>query len=67
MRFPGGAVLKNLPAMQETQGRSLGRGDPLEEGLATTPVFLPGKIPWTRGAWQAAVHGVTKNPTELNN
>ena len=47
MRFPGGAVVKNLPAMQETQVRSLGGGDPLEEGLATTPVFLPGKIPWT--------------------
>ena len=36
-------MLKNLPAMQETQVRSLGRGDPLEEGLATTPVFLPGE------------------------
>ena len=47
MRFPGGAVVKNLPAMQETQVRSLGRGDPLEEGLASTPVFLPGKIPCT--------------------
>ena len=47
MRLPGGAVVKNLPAMQETQVRSLGRGDPLEEGLAPTPVFLPGKIPWT--------------------
>ena len=47
MRFPGGAVVKNLPAMQETQVGSLGGGDPLEEGLGTTPVFLPGKIPWT--------------------
>ena len=64
MRFPGGAVVKNLPAMQETQVRSLGRGDPLEEGLATTPVFLPGKIPWTE---EPGRHGVTKNPTELNN
>ena len=45
--MPGGAVVKNLPAMQETQVRSLGRGDPLEEGLATTPVFLLGEIPWT--------------------
>ena len=27
--------------------------------MATTPVFLPG-IPMDRGAWQAVVHGVTK-------
>ena len=25
------------------QARSLGRGDPLEEGMATTPVFLLGE------------------------
>ena len=34
--------VKNQPAMQETQEmhfQSLGREDPLEEGLATTPVF----------------------------
>ena len=24
------------------------------------PVFLPGKIPWTRGTWQATVHGVAR-------
>ena len=29
-------MLKNLPAMLETQE------DPLEKGMATTPVFLPG-------------------------
>ena len=27
--------VKNLPAMQETQVRSLGQKDPLEEGIAT--------------------------------
>ena len=32
-------MLKNLPAMPETQGQE----DPLEKGMATTPVFLPGK------------------------
>ena len=36
-------VLKNLPAMQETQVRSLGQEDPLEEEMTTTLVFLPGK------------------------
>ena len=29
--------------MQETQFRSLGREDPLEEGMQLTPVFWPGK------------------------
>ena len=28
---------------QKTQVRSLGREDPLEEVMATTPVFLPGE------------------------
>ena len=28
-------IVKNLPAMQETQVRSLGREDPLEEKMAT--------------------------------
>ena len=30
--------------MQESQVRSLGREDPLEEGMATHPVFLPGEF-----------------------
>ena len=33
--FPGGSVVKNLPAMQETPVPSLGGEDPLEEGMAT--------------------------------
>ena len=42
--FPGGSVLKNPPAKQETWVRSLGWEDPLEEEMAPTPVFLPGKL-----------------------
>ena len=34
-------MVKNPPAMQETQVRSLGGEDPLEKEMATTPVFLP--------------------------
>ena len=34
-------MVKNLPAMQETGVLSLGQEDPLEEGMAPTPVFLP--------------------------
>ena len=37
-------MVKNLPAVQETQVRSLGQEDPLEKGMATTPVFLPGEF-----------------------
>ena len=38
-------AVKNLPAVQETQVRSLGREDPLEEKMAKpTPVFLPGEL-----------------------
>ena len=45
--FPGGSVVKNLPAsveMQETQVQSLGREDCLEEETATRAVFLLGKL-----------------------
>ena len=31
--FPGGSVVKNLPAMQEAWVRSLGGEDSLEEGM----------------------------------
>ena len=34
-------MVKNLPAMQETQVQSLGQEEPLEKGMASTPVFLP--------------------------
>ena len=38
-------MVKNLPAMWETWLRSLGWEDPVEKGMANTPVFLPGE--WT--------------------
>ena len=36
-------LVKNLPAMQETQVRSLGWEDPLEKEWQPIPVSLPGK------------------------
>ena len=36
---------KNLPAVQETQVRSLGLGDPLENGMATHFSILAWRIP----------------------
>ena len=41
--------VKNLPAMQETQIRSLGWEKPLEKGMATHSSFLAWRIPWTEG------------------
>ena len=52
--------------MQETRVRSLGREDPLEEEIATHSSFLAWRSPMDRGAWQATVHGVTKNQTQLS-
>ena len=49
--FPEGSVVKNLPAMQETQVRSLGWEDPLEEGMTTHYSILAWRIPMDRGAW----------------
>ena len=43
--FPGGSVLKNLPAMQETRVPPLGQEDPLEKGMATHSSVLAWKIP----------------------
>ena len=40
-------TVKNLPAMWETQVRSLGWEDPLEEGMATHSSILACRIPWT--------------------
>ena len=39
-------MIKNPPAMKETWVPFLGWEDPLEEGMATSLVFLPGESPW---------------------
>ena len=47
-------MVKNLPAVQETQVQSLGQKDPLEKGMATHSSILAWRIPWTeeaRGLW----------------
>ena len=40
-------MVKNLPAMQETQVRFLGEEDPLEKEMTTHSSILAWKIPWT--------------------
>ena len=40
-------TVKNPPAMQETQVRSLGQEDPLEKCMATHSSILAWRMPWT--------------------
>ena len=40
-------MVKNLPAMQETQVLSLGQEDSLEKKMATHSIILAWRIPWT--------------------
>ena len=40
-------MIKNSPAMQETQVQFLGWEDPLEKGMATHSSILAWEIPWT--------------------
>ena len=40
-------MVKNLPAMCETQVQSLNWKDPLEKGMATHSSILDWRIPWT--------------------
>ena len=58
--------VKSLPAMWETQIRSLGWEDPLEKGMVTQSRILAWRIPMDRETWWAAVHGVTKSRTWLS-
>ena len=64
--FPGGSVIKNLPAkaggvgLIPELGRSPGggNGNPLQYSCWENPM--------DRASWQATVHGVTKSWTGLN-
>ena len=40
-------MVKNLPAMGETQVQSLGQEDSLEKGMATHSSILTWRNPWT--------------------
>ena len=43
--FPGGSVVKNLPAIQEMQIQSLGQEDPLKKEMAIHSNVLAWEIP----------------------
>ena len=50
-------MVKNLPAIQETQAGSLGRVDPLDKGMAIHSRILAWRIQLDRGTRWACVHG----------
>ena len=56
-------TVKNLPTKQETWVLSLGGEDPLEKGMANHSSILDLENSMDRGAWWAAVHGVTESGT----
>ena len=60
-------MVKNLPAKQETQVRSLGQEDTLEKEMATYSSNPSLGNPIDRGAWWAIVHWVTKSQIRLSN
>ena len=43
-------MVKNLPAVRETQVRPLGQEDPLEKEIATPSSVLAWRIPWAKEA-----------------
>ena len=47
MGFPGGSVVKNPPANEQTRVSALGREDPLEKEMETYSSILAWKIPRT--------------------
>ena len=57
-------MVKSLPAVLETQVRSLGQEDPLEKEMATASSILAWKIPWTEEPGGRQPIGPTKSWTE---
>ena len=62
-------MVKNPPAVQEMQVRSLGQEDPLEEEMATRSSILAWGIPWTEdpAGQQSMGHKESDRTDRLNN
>ena len=56
---------ENPPAMQETQVRSLGREDPLEEGMTPLSSILAWRLPWTEEPRRLSLRGLKKSGARL--
>ena len=53
-------TVKNLPALQETQVRSLDQEDPLEKEMVTHSYILSQRIPWREEPGSLQSNGVAK-------
>ena len=70
MNFPGGSVVKNPPASAGDMDSILGSGRSPGEGNSNPLQYSCQGNHMDREAWQATVHGVTKEPDmiwRLNN
>ena len=56
----GAQLVKNPPAIQETQVPSLGQEDPPGEGNGNPLQYSRPENPMDRGVWWATVHGVSR-------
>ena len=54
-------LIKNLPAMQETQVQSLGHEDPLEKEMATHSSTLAWRIPWREESGRLQFMGLQRD------
>ena len=61
--FPAAQMVKHLPAIRETQLRSLGWEDPPEKGMATHSSIIAWRIPWTEEPGGLQSMEVTKSRT----
>ena len=66
MGFPGGSVVKNLSAVQETWVQSLGWEDSPGGGHGNPLQYSCLENSLDRGAWRATVHRVRQSRTEVN-
>ena len=60
-------MVKNLPAMQETQVHSLGWEDLLEKGMPTHSSILVSEVTWTEELGRLLSMGYQKSWTQLSN
>ena len=58
--FPGGSVVKNLPINAGDTGSIPGSGRSPAEGNGNPLQYSCLGNPMYRGAWQATVHGITR-------
>ena len=63
--FPGGSLVKHLPASAEDTGSIPGSGRPLEKEMATHSSMLAWTVPWTEEPGELWSRGSQKSQTRL--